>query len=115
MMELHLLNALTDLVAGRVFANVAKAGTAKPFITYQAIGGQPINYTTGEVPDRENTRVQINVWASAHLEATTLGKQVESALRTSPDLQAEVLTGRAATYDETVAAHGTMQDFSFWN
>lgn len=115
MIELHLFNALTGLVAGRIYADVAPADTQMPFITYQAVGGQPINYTTGETPDKENTRVQVNVWANSRLEATTIGKQVEDALRGAIELQAEVATGRAATYDETVGARGTVQDFSFWH
>lgn len=108
------INAALDVLApGRIFPDFAPAGTERPFITYQAVGGQPVNYTTGDIPDKENTRVQVNVWADTRIAASSLGKQVEDALR-GADLQTEVLTGRIATFDDATGYRGTLQDFSFW-
>lgn len=105
--------ALEALAPGNVFPDFAPEGTDRPFITYQAIGGQPINYTTSDIPDKENTRVQVNVWADSRMAASSLSKQVEIALRTL-SVQSEVLTGRTSTFDEDTGYRGTMQDFSFW-
>ena len=109
--ESHIDGLLALLVGGRAFPDVAPQGTAVPFITYQAVGGDPINFLTGEAPDKTNTRMQVNVWAATRLEASELGAQVEAAVRAAAHLQPEVLTGRVATYDETTGYRGTMQDF----
>ena len=105
---------LAPLVAGRVFPDVAPQGATVPYITYQAVGGDPINFLTGEAPDKSNTRMQVNVWAATRLEAAELGSQVEAAVRSAAQLQPEVLTGRVATYDDLTLHRGTMQDFSLF-
>jgi Protein of unknown function (DUF3168) len=107
--------ALQDLAGGRVFPDVAPENTPVPYITYQAIGGDPLNFLGGDRPDKANTRMQLNVWAATRIEASTLGAQVEDAVRAAVDLQPEVLTGRTATYDETTQYRGTMQDFSLFH
>ncbi len=113
--EAQVFAALSGLVAGRALPDFAPSGTALPFITYQAVGGTPVNYIDPALPDRENTRLQVNVWASTRSAASALGKQVEIAMRLATGLQVEVLTGRIATYDDETECRGTMQDFSIWN
>ncbi len=107
--------ALQELFDGRFFPDVAPGGTAPPYGTYQAVGGVPVNFVSGDKPSKSNARVQISVWAVSRIEASALGAQVEDALRDVTALQTEVLTGRAATYDETTQYRGTMQDFSLWS
>lgn len=99
---------------GRFFPDVAPEETPLPYGTYQSVGGEPVNFMSGEAPAKTNARMQINVWAATRLEASELGAQVESAIRGARHLQPEVLTGRIATYDETTQYRGTMQDFSLW-
>jgi hypothetical protein len=94
---------------------VAPQNTLTPYGTYQAVGGEPINFISGDKPDKTNTRMQVNVWATTRIEASELGALVEDALRDTGALQTEVLTGRIATYDETTKYRGTMQDFSLWS
>lgn len=109
--ESHIDGVLAALLPGRVFPDVAPQNTATPFITYQTVGGDPINFLTGEAPGKANTRIQVNVWAAARLEASELGAQVEASVRAAAHLQPEVMTGRVATYDEQTGYRGTMQDF----
>jgi len=112
--EMHVRNALGGLAGGRVFPDFAPAGTALPYITYQAVGGEPLNFVTGEAPDKTNTRMQVNVWAETRLDAAELGQQVELAMRSASALQVEVLTARVATFDEDTQYRGTMQDFNLF-
>jgi hypothetical protein len=113
-MEAQIFEALRALVSDRVIPDFADEGETLPFITYQAVGGAPVNYIEGAIPNRENTRLQVNVWAATRDDASALGKQVEDALRLTAALQTEVITGRIATYDEDTKYRGTMQDFSIW-
>lgn len=113
--EDHIDNALQHLAGGRVFPDVAPANTEKPYITYQSVGGAPINFVTGEKPEKQPYRMQVNCWAEHRGEASALGMLVEDTLRSVGDaLQAEVVTGRVATYDEEVNLRGTMQDFQIF-
>lgn len=109
--ETLIYDALKALAGGRVFPDFAPEGTALPFIVYQAVGGDPMNLLTGEQPDKQRVRMQVSVWASARVEASELGAQVESAIRAAVDLQPEVATGRVATFDEATKYRGTRQDF----
>lgn len=112
--ESEVFAALQGLVDGRVFPDVAPEDTPVPYITYQAVGGEPVNLLTGELPGKTNTRMQVNVWASTRLAASEIGAQVENVLRSANALQPDVLTGRTATYDDTTRYRGTTQDFSLW-
>lgn len=103
---------LQALVGGHAYPDVAPVNTPIPYITFQAVGGEPTNFLSGENPGLSNARMQINVWAKTRIEASSLGAQVEDAMRAATYLQPEVLTGRIATYDETTTYRGTMQDFS---
>lgn len=110
--ETLIYEAVKHLAGGRVFPDFADAGTELPFIVYQAVGGDPENYLTGEQPDKQRVRMQVSVWVSeSRIEASELGQQVEAAIRAAINLQPEVATGRVATYDEETKRRGTRQDF----
>lgn len=40
--ETDICTALNDLVDGRVYPDVAPAGAATPYVTYQQVGGAPV-------------------------------------------------------------------------
>jgi hypothetical protein len=107
--------ALAQFANGRVFPDIAPEGTDRPYITYQAAGGKPINFVERGVPGKKNARIQINVWADTRLEAQTLGDQIENALRELSALQTTVLSNAVAVYEPDTKLKGSMQDFSFWN
>lgn len=112
--EEHIDAALQRLAGGRVFPDVAPERTVTPYITYQAVGGAPVNFLSGDQPDKQPVRMQVNCWASTRIEASELGAQVERAMRAATELQVEVATGRVATFDETTNYCGTMQDFTLF-
>lgn len=112
--ETHIYAALQEFVGGRCFPDVAPEQTARPYITYQNVGGQPISFIDSAIPNREFARVQVSVWADTRIEASDLGRAIEHALRGMTELQTDVITGRMATSDETTGYRGTMQDFSFF-
>lgn len=112
--EDHIDAVLQRLAGGRVFPDVAPLGTSTPYITYQAVGGAPINFLTGERPAKQTHRMQVNCWADSRAEASELGMLIEDAMRSATHLQVEVLTVRAANYDEETNCRGTIQDFSIF-
>lgn len=104
-------DVLKPLAGGRIFGDFAPPTTTLPFIVYQAVGGEPDNYIGGDVPDKQQVRMQVSVWAKGRIEASQLGAQVEAAIRAAAVLQPEVATGRAAVFDDATGYRGTRQDF----
>jgi hypothetical protein len=109
--EEHVHTTLSHLAGGRIFPDIAELNTAKPYITYQAVGGEPMNFLSGDRPSKQHVRIQVNVWSERRIEASEIGMLVEDALRSATALQVEVVSGRVATYDEETNLRGTMQDF----
>jgi len=112
--EDHIDTELQSLAGGRVFPDVAPLDTATPYITYHAVGGSPINFATGERPAKQKHRMQVNCWADSRIEASELGMLIEDAMRSAAHLQVEVITGRAASYDEETNCRGTVQEFNIF-
>ncbi|MBE0615143.1 MAG: DUF3168 domain-containing protein [Burkholderiales bacterium] len=124
--ESAVFGALKALVANRVFPDIAPDLTARPYITYQQVGGRAVNFLAQGAlvqsgsppvalyPDKANARIQINVWADTRGQASALAKQVEDALRGLTALQTTVDGAPIAVYEADTKLRGTMQDFSFW-
>ena len=112
--EASIFNALQTLVVNRVYPDVAPIGTVRPYVTYQQIGGQSVNFIDTAVPSKANARFQVNVWADTRAAAALLAGQVEQALRTAATLQTTVMGQPVATYEPDTLLFGTRQDFSFW-
>ena len=112
--EEHVHSTLAHLAGGRIFPDIAELNTAKPYITYQAVGGEPMNFLSGDRPSKQRVRIQVNVWSERRIEASEIGMLVEDAQRSATALQVEVASGRVATYDEETNLRGTMQDFTLF-
>lgn len=114
-MESQLFAALSPLVDGRVYPDVAPDGAETPYITYQQVGGRAVNFIDATLPGKRNARVQVNVWGETRLAVSQLAGAVEDALRLTPALQTSVLAQPVAEVDEETRLRGSRQDFSFWN
>jgi hypothetical protein len=105
---------LGPLVEDRVYPDIGPEGVATPYITYQQVGGEPVNFIDPTIPSLKNGRFQINVWGDSRLGVMNLARQVEDALRVATELNPTVLTGVIAAYEDETGLRGSMQDFSFW-
>lgn len=108
--EADIYNALQGF--GPVFPDVAPAGTARPYLTFQQVGGVALNFLGAVPPSKKNGRFQINCWADTRLSVATLSRQVEDAMVTT--LKAYVLGAPLAIFEEETQLYGTMQDFSVY-
>lgn len=114
--EASIVTTLGPLVSGRVYPSVAPEDAPMPLIVYQQISGDGLQFMDGTLPNRENGRFQISVWAQTQSQAVTLAKQVESVLCANQStLQTTILGGRRYDYDLDTRAYGCSQDFSFWS
>ena len=67
-------------VCPRVLPDVAPFGTARPYITWQFIGGRSLRYVEGGPADKRHTLLQVNVWSKRRTEALALARLAEAAL-----------------------------------
>lgn len=96
----------------RVYPDVAPAGALRPYITYQAVGGQSPNYLNNTV-DLQNARMQVNVWADTRSAATALMQSVITALSGST-IKATTIGAPVSTYEPDTKLYGSREDFSIW-
>lgn len=113
MVESDITAALSPLVDGRVFADVAPKGAALPRITFQQVGGKPLNYVSG-VPAKRNGRFQINVWGADRAQVSAIVRQAEDILRLDSRLLATTLSGAVSSHEAATQLYGARQDFSIW-
>ncbi len=111
--EATLHTLLSSLVAGRVYPDVAPEGAALPRIVYQQVGGQGNVYQEGDMPNRENARMQIACWAASRAQAIDLAKQAEALICASV-LMARPLGARTSDYEPDTQLYGARQDFDCW-
>lgn len=112
--ESSIYSTLQALVGGRCYPDIAPEKAARPYITYQVIGGSSVNFVDSTVPSKKNSRVQINAWADTRAAVATLSVQIEDALRVASSLQTTVLGSPSSIYEPETKLRGTRQDFSVW-
>jgi hypothetical protein len=96
----------------RCYPDVAPAGALRPYITYQAVGGQSPNYLSNTV-DLQNARMQVNVWADTRGVATNLMQSAIAALTGAP-IRATNIGAPVSTYEPDTKLYGSREDFSIW-
>lgn len=113
--EVSIFTALKALVNNRVYRDITPDSVIElPRITFQQVGGEPVNFMDPTVPSKKNSRFQINVWGEDRDAVMALAGQVEDALRVYANLQTTVLGAPVATYEDDTKLYGARQDFSFW-
>jgi len=112
--EQAIYDRLKVLCDGRVWADVAKAGTPKPCITYQQVGGEVVQFTDQTLSDVRHARIMVKAWADKRITASNLAAQIEELLVTHPDMQVVAIGTFISDYEEDTKLYGTRQDFSCW-
>jgi hypothetical protein len=106
--------ALSPLLSDQLFPVTAPENTPLPYGVYQQIGGIPLNYTGGDIPDRRNARIQLNIWSVRYIDALQLMKQAQDVMRQADGLEV-VLDGEFSDASDTeLGRYGVRQDFSVW-
>lgn len=101
-------------VCPRTFPDFAPTSTARPYVTYQQIGGQSVNFMERLVPNKRNARIQVSVWADTRESATTTMQAIEDAIRMSTAFQGEPEAAMTADFDADFPVYSAMQDFNIW-
>jgi hypothetical protein len=111
--EAEAIAVVADLVDGHCFPDTAPPKTPRPYVTYQNVGGRPINPTNGSDPATEFARLQFNAWADTRAAANALIRAAVAALRASP-INGQPVGGLIGRYDEIGKLRGAQQDIEFF-
>ena len=114
-LEADLSALLSPIVSGRVYPDIGPSNVQAPYVTYQQVGGQSVNYLSREVPTLRHARMQINVWAATRMQAMQLARAIEDAMRAAAVFTAAPIGAAAAIKDDDDPMRGSMQDFSIWH
>jgi hypothetical protein len=112
--EAKLFTVLGPLASNRVYPDIAPENTTLPYVTYQQIGGQAIQYLENTRPVQRRTSFQINVWAATRVAAAALAEQIATALLADVELATAIDGEPTARFEEETGLRGTMQDFTFF-
>jgi hypothetical protein len=109
-LEADLVVAL-QAVCPRVHPIVAPLATARPYLTWQLVGGPSWRYVDNAAPGQRQVLVQVNTWGATMAQVLATARSVESALCASAAFtaapQGEPLTEHAADFN----LYGALQDF----
>jgi len=109
-LETSLFALLGPLVNGAAYPDVTAEPAVFPCIVYQQVGGKAFDYVEKTLPEHDNARVQVLVWAKTRLEASTVMRQARATIIGS-SLDARTVAAPISQYHEYLALFGARQDF----
>lgn len=112
-MEQH-LDAHLRALCPNVHPDIAPPGTPRPYITWQALGGEVARFLDNTAADKRNTLLQIDAWAHTRIQATTLIRSIEDTLAASPHFVARPQGEAMSTFEPVTGLYGSIQRYSIW-
>lgn len=106
------LVTLLKMDCARVFPDFAPVDTARPYVTYQHLGGRPLRWLKGDASDKRHAIVQVNVWAATKSAALTLARAIEERLATTTVFECRPDAEVVGQAEPDFEMYGTSQDFS---
>lgn len=113
--EASIFSAITGLVSGRVYPDVAPAGVARPYIVYQQVGGEAHQYLDSALPTKKNGRFQVAIWGLSRATVSALALAAEDAIVASSAFQATPIGAPVGDYEADTMLYGARIDFSIWS
>lgn len=109
------ITAVLKTQCTQTFPDFAPAGTALPWVTWQAIGGHALRWLDGTAADKRHTTVQISVWSASRLQTSALIRAIEDALCAATTFTARPVAEPVSDADEALGYYGATQDFSLYS
>lgn len=108
------LVAVLLTVCPRVYQDFAPTDTQRPYLTFQQIGGEAVDFVDRTIASKENALIQVNVYSDSRKEAKAMIQQIEIALIQATDFQASPQAAPSNDFDVDMERYSSMQDFSIW-
>jgi hypothetical protein len=101
-------------VCPRVFTDFAPTDTVRPYVTYQQVGGETLQFMDRTVPSKENADIQVSVWADTRKEAKAMILAIEAQLINATSVQAGPIAASISDFDADMERYCSRQDFNVW-
>lgn len=108
--EKVVVDALKTIGGVKIYPDVGEVNAPRPYITYQAVGGQDVNGLDGPA-DLENQRMQITVWSDKRGDTTATMQAARAALITAGGIP---IGAAVSQYEADTKLYGSRLDFSIW-
>lgn len=108
------LNTLLKTLCPRVAPVKVELGTAKPYVTWQPLGGESLRFLDNTAADQRNIFLQVNVWSYTLAESMTLIRQIEDTLCESTLFTASPEGELMSVFEGDTNLHGCVQRFSIY-
>jgi hypothetical protein len=112
-LESDIFDTLKSLVSNRVYPDVAPLDPTAPYIVWQQVGGEAINFMEVAQVGKRNARIQVACWATTRVAASNMARSVENAMVQST-MNPFVVGAFTAVYEDETKLYGTRQDFSIF-
>lgn len=109
------LHTLLLTACPRVFPDVAPSGTAKPWVTWQALGGESLGYLDNTAASHRNTLMQCSVWATTRMQSLQISRDIENAMRASTAFIATSSGEPVSQYEPDTQLYGCIQRFEIYS
>lgn len=108
------LTTLLLTKCARVFPDVAPEAAAKPYVTWQGLGGETVRFGDNTAPDKRHTLMQISAWSTTRTEALALIRSIEDSMCASALFVVSPQGEPLSTYEPDTQLYGCLQRFDIW-
>lgn len=105
------LQALLVTKCPRTFPDLAPSGTARPFVTWQGLGGESLGYLDNTAADKRMTLMQVSCYATTRLASLALIRDIETAMRASGAFTAMPQGEAISVYEQDTSLYGCIQRY----
>ena len=103
------LQTLMLTACPRVFPDVAPNNTAAPWVTWQALGGESLDYLDNTAADKRHTLMQVSCYATTRMQAIQIIRDVETLMRASGAFVASPQGEAISVYENDTLLYGCIQ------
>jgi hypothetical protein len=108
------LQALLLAKCPRSFPDVAPSGTARPFVTWQGIGGESLGFLDNTAASHRHTLMQVSCYATTRFAALQLIRDIEAAIRATTAFIGRPQGEPMSTYEPDTLLFGCVQRFEIY-
>ena len=112
MIQEDVFSALSSVVGGRVYPNIAPNNVPKPYVVYARVSSSPEN-TLGDGSPIDNTRLQVDCYDNTYAQAVALAEAVKAAFKASAITH--LLLQEQDQFESDALLHRVILDFSLWH
>lgn len=109
------LHQLLLTACPRVYPDVAPSGALKPWVTWQALGGESLGFLDNTAASHRHVLMQVNSWATTRMQALQIARDIETAMRASSAFIATPSGEPVSQFEPDTQLYGCIQRFEIYS